>query len=59
MLDQGCQEIRVASTSKGSSYGPLASLKRSELWAPVLKLVDDGVLVGWKDSEVGAHTRGP
>ena len=36
----------------------LPSLKGSELLAPILKLVYHGVLMG-KDSELGAHTRGP
>ena len=37
----------------------LASLKGSELWARILKVVFNCVVVVLKDSELGAHTRGP
>ena len=39
-------------------YGPLSSLEGPELWAPVLKVACNGVIMGLKDSELGA-IRGP
>ena len=46
---------------QGNSYGPIPSLKGSELWAhPVFKMVIIMVLKWlFKDSEVEAHTRRP
>ena len=41
----------------GLSYGPLAFLKGSELWAPVLKVVCNGVITGLQGFR--GHTRGP
>ena len=44
----------------GFSYEPPnASLKGSDLWALILKMVYNGVVMGLEDSEVGAHTGGP
>ena len=32
-----------------ASYGPLPSLKGSELCAPMFKVANDGVIMGFKD----------
>ena len=43
----------------GLAYGPLPSLKGSEVWAPVLEVVYDCVSMGfYRDSELEAHTTG-
>ena len=43
----------------GHEYGPLPSLKGSEVWIPVLKVVHNDVIMGLQGFRIRAHTRGP
>ena len=40
-------------------YGPLPSFKGSELWAPVFKVVYNGIKMGLQGFRLSGHTRGP
>ena len=43
---KGCSRLDPRELPMGPSYGPSPSLKGSELWAPVLEVVHDGVIMG-------------